>query len=615
MKKLNKPFRTPDGPKKFAVYVKDEDKTKKVTFGDPDMEIKRDDPAKRKAFRSRHDCDNPGPKTKARYWSCKFWSGTPVSKLVSESNKSSLTEPAWVADEDLWTKAKTAAAKAGASDLYAMTTYIYKKMGGEIKAAKQAASVTTHAAVARAQEKNQKPIAEKIAVRFTEAASISKEEASEGKPTKFRVALIQEGLGNLRDGFYYSKDAIKSGVQAFEGRKAYADHPSLSEEHDRPERSVRDIVGHFENLTIKENDDSSLALHGDLVIPLDTAFDWARALLSHSVDHAEKFPDLTFIGLSINASGDATAIPLAEFEKSYDVPASCLEKMEKAKETGLETIKLVSKIEDAISCDLVTEPGAKGKVISILESKQEQNKMAKKLKETEDKEKKLPVEAIETDEEKKVEEKKENDSEDHEDIEKDKELILDMIRKHMGDDEELDETAKEAALEAYEAYKEIGETEEEAMKCAAKAMKLAKHMAEKEAAKADDSEEEKPVDAKEADDSEEEEKKEGKKESAIIRLSGRVAFLERELKKRELADFLDRKLKESGLGRAETDKIRKIIGDAKSETEITKTIRIFKEAFESRSESAKGSDFFVTMTEKASAPKKEKAKVSFDDCI
>ena len=70
-KRLNKPFRTPDGPKKFAVYVRNEKgNIVKVTFGDPSMEIRRDDPARRRSFRARHNCDNPGPKTKARYWSC-----------------------------------------------------------------------------------------------------------------------------------------------------------------------------------------------------------------------------------------------------------------------------------------------------------------------------------------------------------------------------------------------------------------------------------------------------------------------------------------------------------------------------------------------------------------
>ena len=73
--KLNDPFRLPSGSnKKFGVYVKNEKgNIIKVTFGDPNMEIKRDDPGRRKSFRARHNCDNPGPKTKARYWSCFQW--------------------------------------------------------------------------------------------------------------------------------------------------------------------------------------------------------------------------------------------------------------------------------------------------------------------------------------------------------------------------------------------------------------------------------------------------------------------------------------------------------------------------------------------------------------
>ena len=80
---LNKPFRTPKGPKKFSVYVKnDKGNVVKVNFGDPNMSIKRDDPERRKSYRARHNCDNPGPKWKANYWSCKFWSETNVSDLT-----------------------------------------------------------------------------------------------------------------------------------------------------------------------------------------------------------------------------------------------------------------------------------------------------------------------------------------------------------------------------------------------------------------------------------------------------------------------------------------------------------------------------------------------------
>jgi len=85
-KTLNKPFRTPSGPKKFSVYVKNEKgNVVKVNFGDPNMEIKRDDPERRKSFRARHNCDNPGPKWKARYWSCRQWrSGKKVEGSIND---------------------------------------------------------------------------------------------------------------------------------------------------------------------------------------------------------------------------------------------------------------------------------------------------------------------------------------------------------------------------------------------------------------------------------------------------------------------------------------------------------------------------------------------------
>ncbi|MFN4894190.1 MAG: hypothetical protein ACK5HO_00215, partial [Pseudomonadota bacterium] len=82
---LNKPFRTPDGPKKFSVYVRnDKGNIVKVNFGDPNMEIKRDDPERRKNYRARHNCDDPGPKWKANYWSCKMWSGKSVSDVLKK---------------------------------------------------------------------------------------------------------------------------------------------------------------------------------------------------------------------------------------------------------------------------------------------------------------------------------------------------------------------------------------------------------------------------------------------------------------------------------------------------------------------------------------------------
>ena len=70
--KLGKPMQ--GDVKKFKVYVKnDKGNVVKVNFGDPNMRIKKSNPERRKSFRARHNCDNPGPRWKARYWSCRKW--------------------------------------------------------------------------------------------------------------------------------------------------------------------------------------------------------------------------------------------------------------------------------------------------------------------------------------------------------------------------------------------------------------------------------------------------------------------------------------------------------------------------------------------------------------
>ena len=69
--KLNSPFRTPGGPKKFAVYVKTPGgNVKKVTFGDPNLRVRNANKARAKSFRARHKCDQKKDRTKAGYWAC-----------------------------------------------------------------------------------------------------------------------------------------------------------------------------------------------------------------------------------------------------------------------------------------------------------------------------------------------------------------------------------------------------------------------------------------------------------------------------------------------------------------------------------------------------------------
>ena len=431
---------------------------------------------------------------------------------------------------------------------------------------------------------------------------------------KFRVALIQEGLGNLRDGFYYSAQAIDSAITAFEGKKCFADHPARSEEQDRPERSVRDIIGHFENVHVEENSDGSKALCADLIILPDQPYEWARSLVRQAVEYSTKYADKDFVGLSINASGDAEAFTVEEFMSEGNIPESCKPKIMKAIEEGLTQIRVVNTIRDAISTDLVTEAGAKGRVLEMLESETKGNDdMAKKDI--------LPKEAEEEMKQKHESEDEAMDApkgDEHADEQQDKKLILDMIKKHMGEDgKDMGEEEEEASHKACEAYKEMGESEEEACQSAAKAMKLAKHMAAKKA-EAEKKESEDEAKHESEDEAKHESEDEAKKEAAAMKLEARIAMLETELKKRDMAVYLDKKLAESKLPRSITDKIR--AKKLRNEKEVDEAVKIYVDAFKEAglslgSESQSKQSFFVTSTEKTmSVPSKDK-KISFTDML
>lgn len=94
---LDKPFRTPNESKKFAVYVKDGDTVKIVRFGDPDMEIRRDDAEARANFRARHNCDTQKDKTSAAYWSCRMWDN---SESVSDVLEKQITGEILKSDDE-----------------------------------------------------------------------------------------------------------------------------------------------------------------------------------------------------------------------------------------------------------------------------------------------------------------------------------------------------------------------------------------------------------------------------------------------------------------------------------------------------------------------------------
>ena len=94
---LNKPRRTKGGNKKFEVFVQDGGKVKRVAFGDPNMEIRRDDAKARASFRARHSCDSKKDKTSAGYWSCRMWE---ADTTVSETTKADEAMKIIKIDED-----------------------------------------------------------------------------------------------------------------------------------------------------------------------------------------------------------------------------------------------------------------------------------------------------------------------------------------------------------------------------------------------------------------------------------------------------------------------------------------------------------------------------------
>ena len=183
--------------------------------------------------------------------------------------------------------------------------------------------------------------------------------------TKFQVVLIQEGMGNFNDRFYYSKEAIESAVPVFEGKKIYADHPSVMDEQVRPERSVRDILGHFENIRVSISEDGQAQLVGEVNILPSPQYQWARDLMLEAIDYSKKYPSQDLVGLSINASGDAQEVDIDQVLAT--APNGAKAKLLKAKEDGIDSLRICTVINDAISCDLVTEAGAGGKINTFLE--------------------------------------------------------------------------------------------------------------------------------------------------------------------------------------------------------------------------------------------------------
>lgn len=166
------------------------------------------------------------------------------------------------------------------------------------------------------------------------------------KPDKREVdvLIIDAGLGNARDKHFYYPDTIKNAVneKVFEGAQCYADHPSKDEDINRPERSIRDLVGYYKNSRLAE-------VNGKVgyvaTLKVSAGADWALALIKEAIDYNKEFPNDTLVGVSINADGDV-----------------------KPDEILGESVNGVTRITKAFSADIVTKPGRGGKMLALVES-------------------------------------------------------------------------------------------------------------------------------------------------------------------------------------------------------------------------------------------------------
>lgn len=504
--------------------------------------------------------------------------------------------------------------------------------GGMLSHKTEADSGSTHAQVLRP-NKNQEKSETKSKGEFTIRTRFSEANAVSANGSKYEVILIQEGMGNLRDCFYYSKECLQNSAEIFEGKKAFIDHPSTMEEEIRPERSTKDICGYYENIRYSESQDGRGMLIADLCLGTDPSFDWTRSMLNNSIEYSKKFPNSDFVGLSINASGNANEVPIEQFLRETDVPKSVLPKLQEAQAQGIMMIRVVSQLKDAVSCDLVTEAGAGGRILKMIE--QEKKPMGfpnKKDDKTEGKEMEKKEAGLEKEAE--AHEGEDPSASDHADADQDKETFAAMIKQYLGDDHTDNGEAMEMGKHAYEANVEAGMEHEAALEGAGKHLQMAaaigKKMSAKQAAPAEAGMEKESTETKESDD-EGEEKPEApvsndpkKKveierhyESAkkeILSLKGELAKKDQILNKYALKDYIDKKLHESGEANGLTKKFRESLTSMKSKEQIDSEFKAFMKGAQAAAE-CHDSVGYSFMEKSSIITQSKKEESSFSDCL
>lgn len=472
---------------------------------------------------------------------------------------------------------------------------------------------------------------------------------SPGDGNRFKVVLIQEGMGNLRDCFFYTKECLKASASLFEGVKCYADHPNEIEEQIQPERSTRDILGHYENVVYVEEAGRG-ELQAELVLCEGVAFEWAKSLLTNALEYVTKYPNADFVGFSINANGQASSVPVAEFMRSNDLPESVTGKLQQAIDQGIDEIRPVSLLTgDAVSCDLVTEAGAGGKILTMMErNKKPMKPTPAQKKALDEKHRKNREAAAAKAREAGQDGAGDGDSgaqDDHADAGQDAALFQKMIKQYLPkggegvDQEESMGMAKAAhehfmkqGMEAHEAYEAAGEhmknahsigglmkpaaaTESESEKEAREAAEAeAEEAAEAAAAEAETPPPNPKATPKGAAAAEPKESNAVKSLRAeLVKNKAETHKLREGLARMETTSYLDKKLASCGKSPEFIQAFREALGKPSSPAQVEETWAIFVKAAEAIG--AENSDSGEIFTEKNAGVREAGGKViSFEDC-
>jgi len=179
---------------------------------------------------------------------------------------------------------------------------------------------------------------------------------SAGMSPTARVVLITEGPGNLRDRNFYPAEALERSVRAFEGARCFINHPTATEEDDRPERNAKELAGWWSQCRV-EDVDGRQGITATLNFSSNGDGQEAVRLTESELRYQEQFPgtDQQFCGFSVNASG-----------------ASHMEVLD---ETG-EPWRVADSMDRVASVDLVTYPARGGRVVSLMREGERERSIA-----------------------------------------------------------------------------------------------------------------------------------------------------------------------------------------------------------------------------------------------